>query len=202
MCVSTSSPIPVLGLRRTLGVLLIMPCLLCGLALSSCAQQAAAPAEASGVVPGLAAPASHAIEAPVPLQGNDFTLRNPLGIPFAEQPVQVLLAQRASEGTNLVLDEAGRTIGQVQSDRRRLSVRAGFASDQKERRFRLVKGAATALAGLEHPVSLRTVAWTSEQTKAVGTTHSSGIASYYEISNGLCGVRVRQLRCRMAHCRA
>ena len=184
MSLSTSVKNQILSLfrlSRTRSALLIMPCLLCGPASTSRAQQAYAPA---------GAPDSHAVEVPVPLVGNDFTLSNPLGIPFADQPVEVLLAQTAPEGSNLVLDEGGKTVGQVERDRRRLSLRAGFAADQKERRFRVVKGAATAPAGLEHPVSLRTATWTAAQTKAFGTTHPNGIASYYEISNGLCGVRV------------
>ncbi len=160
---------------------LITACLLGALASSSRAQQAAASA---------VAPDSHAIEVPVPLDGQSFKLSNPLGIPFADQPVQVLLAQPAPEGTSLVLDEAGKTVGQVERDRRRLSLRAGFAADQKERRFRLAKSAATAPAGLNHAVTLKTATWTVAQTEAAGTTHPNGIASYYEISNGLCGVRV------------
>lgn len=128
--------------------------------------------------------------APAVVEGNTFTLSNPLGLPFMDQPVEVLLAQPAPEGTTLVLDEAGKTVGQVERDRRHLALRAGFAADQKEFRYHLAKGTTTAPAGLEHPVRLQQATWTAAQTKAAGTTHPNGIASYYEISNGLCGVRV------------
>ncbi len=181
---------PSLRLRRTVA-LLIVPCVLGGLASSGRAQQAAAQqAAAQQAAASVGPPNSHAVEAPVPLNGSDFTLSNPLGIAFAEQPVEVLLAQPAPAGTNLVVDEAGKTVGQVQGGRRRLSLRAGFATDQKERRFHLAKSAAALPAGLEHPVTLKKTTWTTEQSKAIGTTHPNGIASYYEISNGLCGVRV------------
>ena len=162
------------GLRRN-SALLTMPFLLCGLGSPGHAQDR---------------PAAAPTTATVRLEGNTLTLSNAFGLAFAEQPIEARLANPAPAGLTLVIDEDGKTVGQVGSDRRRVFLRLGFAEGQGERRLTLAAGAATAPAGLTHPVRLREATWTVAQAGAAGTTHPNGIASYYEISNGLCGVRV------------
>jgi hypothetical protein len=152
-----------IALMATTGVL-------CGLALPGCAQQMKAP--------------------PVILDGNTFTLPNPFGLAFAEQPVEVPLDKTAPVAASLVVDENGKSVGQVSRDHKEVFLRIGFAEGQTERKLRLADGAGSTPAGLEHPVQARQSNWTPEQTKAAGTTNPNGVAGFYEISNGLCGVRI------------
>jgi hypothetical protein len=126
---------------------------------------------------------------PCSITGQSFTVNNPFGVVYDIQPVEYLLNVPVQEDNVSVLDEDGNIVGQISRDKKRAFLSIGFESGEASRSL-TIKSVADPAAGIAYPVTISHKPWTSAEAAAVSTAFPNGIASYYEITNGLCGIRV------------
>jgi hypothetical protein len=128
---------------------------------------------------GLASPAASAAD--------DLTLRNAFGIRYEPQPVAVP-REEPLPANEVMLDAEGRVVGQGSSDGKTAFLHVGFPNGEPSRGFSIAKTADGKSPANAVKVSRKQ--WSAADSMQAGTAVPNGVTSYFEITNGLCGVRI------------